>query len=300
MIPTGKNGKLSDQAETPAVFLKDSRLPGRGPTPITAETYPLRTRNGRPCLLDEVLIIDDSPDTRKIVKRALESVGFFVHEAESAEEGIYKTSMVPSIRLIFLDLSLPKLPGLAALCELRKIRMTAQATHSGNESRGDGGIRICVLTSTKDESVIDLAFQNGADDYMIKPFFSEGLVSKAGMLIKNREIIEMYHVRSVFYHARLLHSEICPDLEIVAIDELSLTIRSTADFLPEKMMVLGSPLLLKDLGLVERNSVRVKVNRSSRKARGHYILRARYVGISEEEDRRIRAFVIGSNRIEDL
>lgn len=100
-----------------------------------------------------ILVIDDEPQIRRVVRNALADDGYEVLEASSAEEGIDRAAAEQPL-LIVLDLGLPDQDGLAVCRHLRSFTavpiVVLSARHSASEK----------------ESLLDA----GADDYVTKPF----------------------------------------------------------------------------------------------------------------------------------
>lgn len=108
-----------------------------------------------------VVIIDDEPQIRKILKILLEQNSIKVIEAANAAEGVVALSTChPS--LLLLDLGLPDKDGLDLLKELREWMM----------------IPIIILSVKNSERDIVGALDAGADDYITKPFNSSELVAR--------------------------------------------------------------------------------------------------------------------------
>lgn len=100
-----------------------------------------------------VLVIDDEIQIRRFLKVALEPHGFEVIEAATGGEGlIAATSHRPEF--IILDLGLPDIPGSNVLKRLREWYERP----------------IIILSVRDDEESIVSALDNGADDYLAKPF----------------------------------------------------------------------------------------------------------------------------------
>jgi DNA-binding response OmpR family regulator len=102
-----------------------------------------------------VLIIEDDNETRGFLRdTVLKPVGYRVLTSTDGEEGL-KRALTDSPDLILLDLTLPRLPGLALLSQLR-----AQQRH----------IPAIVLTAHSSDQAILEAFRLGAKDLLQKPF----------------------------------------------------------------------------------------------------------------------------------
>ncbi|WP_075619087.1 response regulator [Paenisporosarcina indica] len=103
-----------------------------------------------------VLLIEDDPMVREVNKEFIESVeGFRVVEvASNGEEGL---SLVKKLHpdLVILDIFMPKKDGIKTLQEIRKQKLETD---------------VVVVSAAKDSETIKLMLQNGAMDYIIKPF----------------------------------------------------------------------------------------------------------------------------------
>lgn len=103
-----------------------------------------------------ILIADDLEDTRFVIRRALGRLGFQVEEATDGQMLIEKArSSRPDLMIV--DIMMPKLDGLTALSQIRQDPALAHAY-------------IILLTgkATVDEKIA--GFQQGADDYVTKPY----------------------------------------------------------------------------------------------------------------------------------
>jgi len=115
-----------------------------------------------------VLVIEDSPRLCKTVAAFLRRNGFAVDSALDGEEGLFLAGTY-KYDVIVLDLMLPKVDGLTILKKLRK---------SENQT--------AVLILTAKDSVNDrvTGLENGADDYLVKPFALEELLARIHALCR--------------------------------------------------------------------------------------------------------------------
>jgi two-component system, OmpR family, KDP operon response regulator KdpE len=109
----------------------------------------------------EILIIDDEPQIQKLLEITLESNGYKVWQAASGKEGIVMAAHHPP-ELILLDIGLPDKSGHEVLKELRTWYNKA----------------IIVLSVQNSEQDIVAALDNGATDYLTKPFRSAELLAR--------------------------------------------------------------------------------------------------------------------------
>src|ERR1019366_5556952 len=102
---------------------------------------------------EKILIVDDEPQLRRVMRSALTKEGYIVADARSGEEALDKLRE-ERYDLIILDRNMPGMGGLAAC---RSIRATSD-------------IGIIMLTVRKAEPDKIEALDAGADDYITKPF----------------------------------------------------------------------------------------------------------------------------------
>jgi two-component system, OmpR family, KDP operon response regulator KdpE len=118
----------------------------------------------------EILIIDDEPQIRKLLQINLESNDYKVVEAATGKEGIIKAAGHPP-DLILLDLGLPDKSGHEVLKELRSWYSKS----------------IIILSVLDNESDIVLALDNGATDYLTKPFKTGELLARIRSAIRRNQ-----------------------------------------------------------------------------------------------------------------
>lgn len=104
----------------------------------------------------EILVVDDEPQIRKLLKISLESNGYKVIEATNGAEGIALAAN-HSPDLVILDIGLPDTNGHKVLVELRTWFEKA----------------VIILSVQNKEEDIVRALDNGASDYLSKPFRTE-------------------------------------------------------------------------------------------------------------------------------
>ncbi|MBL0192127.1 MAG: response regulator transcription factor [Saprospiraceae bacterium] len=115
----------------------------------------------------EILIIDDEPQIRKLLEITLESNDYKVWQAECGKEGIVLAAHHPP-ELILLDIGLPDKSGHEILKELRTWY---------NKS-------IIILSVQNSELDIVSALDNGATDYLTKPFRTAELLARIRAAIR--------------------------------------------------------------------------------------------------------------------
>ena len=108
-----------------------------------------------------VLVVDDEPPIRRLLRTTLAAAGYRVAEAEDAATGLRSLS-VDKPDLMILDLGLPDRSGIELIGQIRKT------------SR----VPIVVLSARHDERSMVEALDLGADDYVAKPFGMAELMAR--------------------------------------------------------------------------------------------------------------------------
>jgi two-component system KDP operon response regulator KdpE len=109
-----------------------------------------------------ILVTDDDPDLRRVLKRTLDALGFQVCESSNGEQAI-KTIETHRFQAILLDVNMPGAGGIATCREMR---------------RRDPGLQILMLTVRDREADKIEALDAGADDYITKPFSISELAAR--------------------------------------------------------------------------------------------------------------------------
>src|SRR5437588_5609781 len=109
----------------------------------------------------KILVVDDEPQIRRVLKTALTAEGYFIVDAKSAEECFAKLRE-ERFDLVLLDVNMPGASGLEACQEIR--------SHSD--------IAIIMLTVRNSEADKVAALDAGADDYVTKPFSAPELLAR--------------------------------------------------------------------------------------------------------------------------
>lgn len=108
-----------------------------------------------------MLVIDDEPPIRKFLRASLHDAGFRVSEAANGAEGLRLAAEQPP-DVVLLDLGLPDLDGQAVLSRLRE-------WYSGP---------VLILSARDQEADKIRALDEGADDYVTKPFGAGELLAR--------------------------------------------------------------------------------------------------------------------------
>jgi two-component system, chemotaxis family, chemotaxis protein CheY len=120
--------------------------------------------------MDTILVVDDSPTIRRMVRAALGSLdGATFVEAGSGLRAIEVLGMEP-VQMVVLDLNMPDMHGLDVIRFLR-----------GNSQYRD--LPVMVLTTRGDDSSRQAALNAGASAYLTKPFMPGALASSVRELL---------------------------------------------------------------------------------------------------------------------
>lgn len=123
-------------------------------------------------LKDSILIVDDEVQIRRLLEITLSANGFKITEAATGKEGItLAASQQPS--LIILDLGLPDMDGLDVIKKLREWYLKP----------------IIILSVRSSEDDIVKALDNGANDYLTKPFRTGELLARIRVAIRQSQNI---------------------------------------------------------------------------------------------------------------
>jgi len=121
-----------------------------------------------------ILIIDDERQIRKLLEITLKSANYHVIEAVNGKEGLTMAAMHPP-DLILLDLGLPDEDGQNILVRLREWYLSP----------------IIILSVRDSEQEIIKALDNGANDYLVKPFRTGELLARIrNALVKSAKEVE--------------------------------------------------------------------------------------------------------------
>jgi len=114
-----------------------------------------------------LLIVEDEPDLLKSLAKALREEGFAVDTAEEGEDGLEK-ALNAEYDAIILDIMLPRLDGWELLKRLRQSKRTP----------------VLMLTARDNTHDRVRGLNEGADDYLVKPFDLAELLARVRALIR--------------------------------------------------------------------------------------------------------------------
>ena len=120
-----------------------------------------------------ILVIDDEPQIRRFLRISLSSQGYEIIEAPTGQEGIAAVA-TESPQLVVLDLGLPDMDGQDVLKELRMFYQ--------------GPVIVLSVRASETEKVE--ALDNGANDYVVKPFGVKEFLARIRNVLRTMSDIE--------------------------------------------------------------------------------------------------------------
>jgi len=121
--------------------------------------------------MNKILVVDDDPHIRELVRVFLRGEGFDVYEAADGQEALARLESVKA-DLVIVDVMMPRLDGWELTRQLRQ----------------GGDLPVLMLTAKGETSQKVKGFQLGADDYLTKPFEPLELVARVRALLKRYRI----------------------------------------------------------------------------------------------------------------
>ena len=128
----------------------------------------------------KILVVDDEPPLRKLLRMGLAAHGYEVLEAMNGKSALELLDKKPD--LVILDLGLPDIEGLELL---RRIRHAQES------------LPVIVLSSRGDEAGKVAALDLGADDYVTKPFGMDELLARMRAALRHQ--LQVHGERPVFH-----------------------------------------------------------------------------------------------------
>jgi len=127
-----------------------------------------------------ILVVDDEPPIRKLLRMGLTAHGYEVLDAPNGKIALELLAKKPN--LVILDLGLPDIDGLELL---RRIRLQQE------------NVPVVVLSSRGDEAGKVAALDLGADDYVTKPFGMDELLARMRAALRHQ--LQVHGERPVFH-----------------------------------------------------------------------------------------------------
>ncbi len=139
----------------------------------TAAMFHGQTSEGR------ILIVDDEPDVRSVVRRTLQKAGYEVFEAEDGTQAVQEIQQGENpllLDVIITDIRMPNLNGLEAIEFFQK-----QFPR----------VPVIVLTGYPDLAMSTTLMKSGVVDYLVKPVDKEKILGAVSKAMGQREICRL-------------------------------------------------------------------------------------------------------------
>ena len=156
--------KLTARAKEAALFLRNIAA-------TKQKTYFYVDSHTETMTQKRILIVDDEPDLREILRCNLESAGYAVDTAASAEEALRLFS--PEHSLLLLDVMLGGMSGFRLAEKIRK------------ELKNN--IPIIFITAKDTENDLLTGFSSGGDDYIAKPFSIQEVLARVAAILRRTQ-----------------------------------------------------------------------------------------------------------------
>jgi len=198
-----------------------------------------------------ILIVDDEPPIRRFLRASLAAAGYRVVEAESGVSGVKLAARQPP-DLVILDLGLPDIDGQEVLVRLREWLAAP----------------ILILSARDQEAQKVRALDEGADDYLTKPFGVSELLAR---------------IRTAMRHSRPGRTE----SPVLSIGDLRVDLSARRVLVGEERIAL-TPIEYKLLVTLMKHSGKVLTHR--------FLLREVWGPHASQETHYLRVFVAGLRR----
>lgn len=178
-----------------------------------------------------VLVVDDQPQIREVLKAYLEADGFTVLEADTAAQAIAAIEQ-ESPEMILLDVGLPDTDGIEVLRRLRAMPDPARAS---------AYVMMVTARSEEVDKLISLAV--GADDYVTKPFSPREVVARVkAILRRDRGPVEAAGLQFEGLEVRLAQREATVDGNAVDLTALEFDLLAALAEAPGRVFSRGQLL----------------------------------------------------------
>lgn len=161
----------------------------------------------------KILIVEDNPSMKKLMKARLVQEGYLVFEAENGSKALTVLE-TEHVDLIISDVMMPEMDGFELIELLRS---------SGSQ------VPILVITAKDSFEDKEKGFQLGTDDYMVKPIHMNEMLLRVGALLRRAKIAT---------DRKLMFKDVILDY-----DQLTVTIQNESWELPKKEFYLLFKLL---------------------------------------------------------
>ena len=172
----------------------------------------------------KIMIVDDEPRLRKLVKDFLVKNGYIVVEATDGEEAYNIFTSTNDIALIIMDVMMPLLDGIEAMKIIRSM-----------------GIDIPIILLTAKSELGDKinGLDSGANDYITKPFNKDELLARIRSLLRTqKEKKKKYNIANITFdkeNSELFTKQISFHLNVIECNILEILVKNINEYIPIKV-----------------------------------------------------------------
>jgi DNA-binding response OmpR family regulator len=218
----------------------------------------------------EILVVDDDPEARALVRKALETLGSLVIEVDSVAKAREHLKLsLP--HAIVTDLTMPGEDGFSFIEAVRSVRSKK-------------ALPIMVLSGKHDKDAIFRATSLGADEYLTKPFAVSQLLQKLKRMLKDRDFL-----KETFYPGAEPTLEAVVAVNVRSLNEISAVIEARVKLAPGGAIEMDAAVF-RDLALSELPKKRTSYPGVLTET-GAYANSIAFVGVSESLAQSVRKSV---------
>ncbi len=166
-----------------------------------------------------ILVVDDDPEIVGAIAIVLEREGYTVRRAYNGMEAL-DACLDPAVRLILIDVMMPKLDGLSALIRIREKR----------------NLPVIVLSAKSEDTDKILGLSMGADDYVTKPYNPQELAARVRSQLRRYTLLGDVHAEergNILVNGRLTYD---PDTRELRADGDAVKLTATETRIVELLM----------------------------------------------------------------
>lgn len=137
--------------------------------------------------MSKILVVDDDPNIRELVRLFLRDEGFQIFEASDGVEALSKLKAI-KVDMVILDVMMPNMDGWVLCSQLKKYY----------------DFPLLMLTVNGETSQKVKGFQLGTDDYLVKPFDPRELVARVNALLRRYQVTasKTVHIGELFMNRK--------------------------------------------------------------------------------------------------
>ena len=140
-----------------------------------ADTHPNRSPTHlRNTVRERIVIVDDEPGVRRLLRAHLSCLPYETLEARDAAEAMAFLAEAPRPALVLSDIEMPGLSGVELLKRIKEL---------------DSNIQVVMVTGQQDLETVRQCLQEGAYDYLVKPFDPDDLLNTVERSLERARLI---------------------------------------------------------------------------------------------------------------